>query len=124
MPFMVLYVLDNVGQMSAVLDAWEQAGAPGITILDTTGVERLRRAGLRDDLPLLPSLSDLLADENVYHKTLMSVVEDEAVIDRIVEATQKIVGDFSNHHTGLLCVLPLLRVYGLDKPPHSNSGKS
>ncbi len=116
MPFMVMYVLDNTGQLSAVLEAWQQAGAPGITILDSTGVERLRQAGLRDDLPLLASLSDILADDNVYHKTLFSVVEDEVIIDRIIEATRKIVGDFSNSHTGVLCVFPLLRVYGLDKP--------
>jgi nitrogen regulatory protein PII len=116
MAFLVIYVLDNMGQMPDVLEAWQQAGAPGITILESTGMERLRRAALREDLPLIPSLSDLLHDENVYHKTLLTVTEDEAVVDRIVEATRQIVGDFSQHHTGILCVLPLLRVYGLDKP--------
>ena len=116
MAYMILYVLDNVGQMSEVLNAWERAGVVGVTIFDTTGVARLRQAGLRDDLPLLPSLIDLLADENIYHKTLMSVIEDEAVIDRVVAATRAIVGDFSKNHTGILCVLPVMRVYGLDKP--------
>jgi hypothetical protein len=120
MPYLLMYVLDNVGQLPAVLEAWERAGAPGITILDSTGVERLRRAGLRDDLPLMPSLADILADENVYHKTLLTVVENDAVITSIVEATRNIVGDFSNFHTGVLCVLPVLQVYGLDKPQHAD----
>lgn len=116
MAFLILYILDNVGQMPDVLEAWKQAGAPGITILESTGMERLRHAHLREDLPLMPSLSDLLVDESVYHRTLITVTEDEAVVDRVVEATRHIVGDFSQHHTGILCVLPLLRVYGLDKP--------
>ena len=116
MAFLIIYVLDNTGQMPAILEAWEQAGAPGITIMESTGVERLRRARLREDLPLMPSLADMLVDENVYHKTLLTVIEDEATLDRVVDATRQIVGDFSQHHTGILCVLPLLRVYGLDKP--------
>ena len=43
MAFLVIYVLDNVGQMPAILEAWEKAGASGITILESTGVERWRR---------------------------------------------------------------------------------
>ncbi len=116
MPFLLMYVLDRVGQMPAVLDAWERAGATGITILDSTGIGRLRQAGLREDLPLMPSLSDILANESVYHKTLLTVVEGETVIQNIVDATRQIVGDFSANHTGILCVLPVLQIYGLDKP--------
>ncbi len=123
MPYLVMYVLDNAGQLPAVLEAWEQAGAPGITILDSTGIGRLRQAGLREDLPLIPSLADILTDENVFHRTLLTVVEDDAVITRIVEATRNIVGDFSNFHTGVLCVLPVLQVYGLDKPQNTDQNR-
>ena len=123
MPYLVMYVLDSAGQLPAVLEAWEQAGAPGITILDSTGIGRLRQAGLREDLPLIPSLADILTDENVFHRTLLTVVEDDAVITRIVEATRNIVGDFSNFHTGVLCVLPVLQVYGLDKPQNTDQNR-
>ncbi len=116
MPFLLMYVLDHVGQLPAVLDAWERAGTTGITILDSTGIGRLRQAGLREDLPLMPSLADILADENVYHKTLLTIVENESMIQNIVDATRQIVGDFSANHTGILCVLPVLQIYGLDKP--------
>jgi nitrogen regulatory protein PII len=116
MAFLVMYVLDSVAQMAEVLDVWEKAGATGITIFDTTGIGRLRQAGFRDDLPLIPSLSDLLSQPDINHKTLMTVIEDEAVVDRVIEATKTIVGDFSEHHSGVLCVLPVLRVYGIKKP--------
>jgi nitrogen regulatory protein PII len=115
MAFLVMYVLDSVAQMAEVLDVWEKAGATGITIFDTTGIGRLRQAGFRDDLPLLPSLSDLLSQPDINHKTLMTVLDDETAVDRVVEATRSIVGDFSEHHSGILCVLPVLRVYGIKK---------
>jgi hypothetical protein len=116
MAFLVMYVLDSVAQLAGVLDAWETAGVTGITIFDTTGIGRLRQAVLRDDLPLMPSLSDLLSQPDINHKTLMSVIDDEAVVDRVIETTKTIVGDFSEHHSGILCVLPVLRVYGIKKP--------
>jgi nitrogen regulatory protein PII len=119
MAYLLMYVLDNVGQMAEVLDAWEKAGVTGITIFDTTGIGRLRQAGFRDDLPLMPSLNDLLTQPDINHKTLMTVIEDEAVVDRVIEAIRSIVGDFSEHHTGILCVLPVLRVYGLNKLPQT-----
>jgi hypothetical protein len=57
---MVLLVLDNVDQCFPVLDAWEALEVGGITILESTGLGRVRKAGPRDDLPLMPSLSNLL----------------------------------------------------------------
>jgi hypothetical protein len=111
-----MYILDHVAQMPHVLKAWEDAGAPGITILDSTGVNRLRQAGFRDDLPLIPSLTDLLEEKSIEHRTLLMIVQTEEDVDRYVDAALAIIGDFNAHHTGILCVWPLARVYGLDRP--------
>ncbi|MEP7287885.1 MAG: hypothetical protein ABI947_19185 [Chloroflexota bacterium] len=116
MAYMIMYILDHIQQMPQILKAWEDEGAPGITILDSTGVNRLRQAGFRDDLPLVPSLSDLLEDKSIEHKTLLMIVKTEADVDRFVEAARAIVGDFNDHRTGIICVWPLARVYGLDRP--------
>jgi nitrogen regulatory protein PII len=116
LPYLVLYVLNKEHLLPEVLQAWEKAGAPGITILHTAGAAQLRHH-LPEDLPLLPSLGDLLAgDENVHNVTLISIVPNETTVDQIVEATQALVGDFTQHNSGVLCVLPVLRAYGLDKP--------
>jgi nitrogen regulatory protein P-II 1 len=111
---LVVFVLDNLEQCSVVLEAWEEAGAPGVTILESTGLRRLRGA-MRDDLPLVPSLRDLLASQELRHRTLFTIVADEAVVERIIAATEQVVGDFSLHHTGLLFVVPVTRVLGLEK---------
>ncbi|MGD2207110.1 MAG: hypothetical protein PVH17_10050 [Anaerolineae bacterium] len=111
---LVVFVLDNLEQCTPVLDAWEEAGAPGVTILESTGLRRWRGV-MRDDLPLFPSLRDLLSGEESRHRTLFTVVGDEAVAERIVAATEQIVGDFSQPNSGLLFVVSVGRVLGLEK---------
>jgi nitrogen regulatory protein PII len=114
MAHLVVYVLDRIEQCGDILDVWDQAGAPAITILESTGLQRLRRAA-RDDLPLLTSLRSLLASQESHHRTLFTVIEDEETMQRVVDATKACVGDFNRPHAGLLFVVPVSQVYGLEK---------
>jgi hypothetical protein len=57
---LIVFVLDCVEQCPDLLNAWEEAGAAGITIVESTGLRRMQ-AAMKDDLPLMPSLRDLLA---------------------------------------------------------------
>lgn len=114
--FMVLLVLHNTDKLRDILDAWDNAGVPGVTIMHSTGIGKLRQhPSLWDDLPLLPRLEDFYKHEELLSRTLFSVVSDEPMVDKIVRATQSILGDLSQPETGLLVVLPLSRVYGLEK---------
>jgi len=115
MAHLLVLVLDNLAQFPGVLEAWEEAGAPGVTILESTGLRRVLGAG-RDDLPLLPSLRDVIAGGELHHRTLFSVIDNEATLERVIEATKKVAGDFDKHHSGLLFVVPVSRVLGLQKP--------
>ena len=115
MYYLVVMIVNEPDDCPALLDAWEAAGAKGITILNSSGLGHIRRAGLRDDLPLLPSLEDLFQSEEVYHRMLLSVVEDQAMVDRLVEVTHQITGSLDRPHSGFLFVLPVSQVYGLDR---------
>lgn len=119
MAYLVVLVLDDPDLSDALLDAWETAGAPGVTILESTGLGRVRRAALRDDMPLLPSLRDIVRGEEEPHRTFFSVVGSEQQVDQLVRATQQVVGDLSQSHTGLFFAMPLSHVFGLNKvaPP-------
>jgi nitrogen regulatory protein PII len=117
---LVVLVLDDPEQCRDVLDAWEAAGAPGVTILDSSGLGRVRRATLRDDLPLMPSLSDLLRRQEDHHRTLFSVVKDQSQVKAIAQATQAIIGELDRGHTGLLFAVPVSQVYGLHKKRESD----
>jgi len=109
-------VLDDVDQCPAILDAWEKAGVTGITMVESTGQARMRRA-IRDDLPLMPSLRDLLAGSELHHRTLFSVVGDDEVLEQAIAATERTIGDLDTHDSGFLFVVPVTRVLGLKRRP-------
>ena len=89
MSFLVVLIVDDVEHCPEILQGWEAAGAPGVTILESTGLGRMRRAGLREDLPLMPSLRDLLEGEEVHHRTLLSVVETQEMVDRLAASLSR-----------------------------------
>ena len=112
--FLVLLILDNPDKCYQVLDAWEEAGASGVTILRSTGLGRVRtRVGLKDDMPLMPSLEEFFRHDEAQHRTLMSVIKERAVVDKVVKATQSVVGDLNQARTGVLVVLPVVEAYGM-----------
>ncbi len=115
MSYLVVVVLHDLDRCQVVLDAWEGAGVRGITILESTGIGRVRQAGIRDDLPLMPSLSELFKNIETHNRTLFSVVDDLDFAHTLVEAVQNIVGDLDQPNSGLLFIAPLVEVYGLNK---------
>jgi nitrogen regulatory protein PII len=115
MSYMVVLVVDDIEQCPAVLDAWEEVGVSGVTILASTGLGRIRKAGLRDDLPLMPNLSDLLENEEIQHRTLISVVDSQEIVDQMLSAVEKVIGDLDNPNTGFMFVVPVSQVFGFGK---------
>ena len=114
---LLLFVLHDPEKMRELLDAWKEAGASGATVLFSTGMGRISRSpALRDDLPLMPSLEDFLPKVEHLSRTIFSMIEDEAVVERVIAATERVVGDLCQPDRGLLMVLPVSRVYGLRKP--------
>lgn len=117
MNYLVLLVLHDVTRLNEVLSAWEKTGVGGVTIIPTTGLGRIReKFALRDDMPLIPSLSDLLIEphEEMLNRSIFSLVDSEAMADRLIEATESVLGDLYVPRTGIIAVIPLARLYGLN----------
>ena len=114
MPVMLVAVLDDPSRLWDVLDAWRQVGVGDATIFDSTGLHQAE--SLRDDLPLFPSVRDLLEATETSHRTIWSLVEDSVDLERVVQATESIVGPLSAPHTGLIFAVPVVKVWGLRKP--------
>lgn len=114
--YMIYFVLHDPNRLKDILEAWEKAGVNGITILLSTGLKRLKATDvLREDLPLIPSLEDLIQQEERTNRTLFTVVKDDEMVEKVVQATQSITGDLNNPNTGILTVLPVVKAYGLDR---------
>lgn len=110
---MIMLILDDINQCTTILEAWEAQGVGGITILESTGMGRVKKLSIRDDIPLMPSLSRLLQTREERHRTLFTVVETEEMVDRIIQTTEEIIGDMETPNNGVIFVLPVSRVKGL-----------
>jgi nitrogen regulatory protein P-II 1 len=115
MNYLVVLIVDNIDDCPKILSAWEEAGALGITILESTGLGRMRRAGLSEDLPLMPSMHDLYQFGEVHHRTLFSVVDSQEMVDKMVTAVEQVIGDLDDPHTGFLFVVPVSQTHGFGR---------
>ena len=113
MLFLVVFILDDPTWCSGILDAWESVGVGGITILESSGLGRIRKAALREDLPLMSTFSEILKHQETSHRTLFSVVEGQEMVDRVVQVTQEAVGELEEEDNGFLFVLPVSQVHGM-----------
>jgi len=115
MSYLVVLIVDDPDDYHPILSAWERLGISGVTILESTGLGRIRKAGLNEELPLMPSLEDFLGVREESHRTLLSVVENQEQVDKMVDSAQKIIGNLDDPHTGFLFVVPVIEAYGLGR---------
>jgi hypothetical protein len=108
-------VLDNPALLNDVLEAWTDVGVKGVTILESTGVHRVRSRASSQDVPFMLGFNRLLRTDQVGHNTLFAVVPDMDVVERLVTATEEIVGDLSQPNTGVLFAVPVEAAWGLPK---------
>lgn len=113
--YLLVCVLDNPAFLAAVLDAWAEAGVLGITVLDSTGIERVRQYQREQAAPLFMGFSRLLRSGQYSHNTLFAAVQNMDIIRRAVAATETVVGDLAGPHTGIVFALPVAAAWGLPK---------
>jgi hypothetical protein len=113
----VVMVLNDIGKLQDVLEAWLELGIPGVTTLDSTGLrQEMSKRTFRDDLPLFPTLEDFLEGDKAHSRTLFAVVPDGFAVDSLVETTEQITGKLDAPNTGILFTVPVLRAWGLTRP--------
>jgi hypothetical protein len=100
-------------QSLEVATAWQQAGATGVTILEGHGLRRLQeKNGIRDDMPLIPSLSALLRGRESETHVLITIVDDD-LATRLYADTVAILGDLTLPGNGIILTLDVSNVLGL-----------
>ncbi len=120
---LLVYVLHDPDRLPAILPAWAKAGATGITVLESTGSGHLNAALSRTDVPLFPSIADLYEKVTDRRRVLFTLTNDAELVSRIAIATQKIVGDCGQPHTGILFTIPVSMALGVTRVQHIDTGK-
>jgi len=107
--YMIMFVLDDPVKLPVLLEAWEKAGLGGVTILESTGMHRVKRRLF--PMRYLPIVYDV--EEN--HLTLISIIQDEKLIDACLRATEEVIGSLEEPNTGIFAAWPLSVVKGIPK---------
>ncbi|MCL5026240.1 MAG: hypothetical protein M1531_07070 [Chloroflexi bacterium] len=108
----VVLVLQDIGRVTGIVEAWRKAGASGATILDATGAQACLDRLSRDDCPLLPSLDEIMSGGEALGKLMFTVVPAE-LVEGLMEATQRITGDLAGPNNGIMFSINLDRVVGV-----------
>jgi hypothetical protein len=109
--YMVMMVLDDCDCLDKVLDAWEGVGIGGVTIVESTGIQRRRVQQGR--IPLRFDFEGLLRSNQEGHYTLFAIVANEEVARRGLAAAEAVLGDLDQPHTGVMAAWPLALVKGV-----------
>lgn len=118
--YLIILFLHNPDLLEELMEAWDKEGVNGATITFSVGMGQfLEKLGMRDDIPLIPSLEDFFEAQEKLSRTIFAVIQDEAMIDGIVAATQRVMGDLDQPDTGMLLVLPVWKAFGLYKTGRS-----
>jgi nitrogen regulatory protein P-II 1 len=98
--YMILFVLDDPHRLDETLAAWEKAGITGVTILESTGINRRRRVSI----PM---------------RYLFEGSPEIEFVERCLQATEALFGDLDLPNTGVLAAWPLTIVKGVpsQSPP-------
>ncbi len=109
--YLLIMVLDDPTRLNEVLARWEGAGVRGVTVLESTGLHRV----LLRHRPqaAYAGFSQLFGAGRVGNNTLFAVVADMATVEAAAAATEQVVGKLNDPNTGILCALPVARVWGL-----------
>lgn len=106
---MMMLVLDNPDLLDKVIEAWtEKGGVGGITILESSGLNRHRRKRL----PMRYVFGNEMVNER-GNITLLAIVKDEACVEKCLSVTESITGDLNLPNTGVLTAWPLSLVKGV-----------
>lgn len=112
--FLLLMVLDDSDRLNEVLESWREAGVPGITILESTGLNRVLPRHTAQ--PMYAGFSHIFAGGRVGHNTLFAIVDSMEIAKAAAKATENVLGDLSKPHTGIMCALPISQVWGSPEP--------
>lgn len=110
--YMLVMVLDDPTRLNDVLVAWEAAGVDGVTILESTGLQRVLKR--RASNPAFAGFATVFGTGRVGHNTLFAVIESLATAEAVVAQTESVLGSLDKPNTGIVFALPVAQSWGVN----------
>lgn len=108
----VFLITSQTDKALEIAEAWQSAGAPGVTLLASYGLRRLQERSRSLELPLFVSMASVLRDLEETSEIIFSIVE-ASMVDSLLAAAEEVLGDLLLPNTGILFVIDVERVVGM-----------
>jgi hypothetical protein len=109
---MVMFVLDDPDQLDKVLDAWEAIHVSGVTIIESTGINRRAKAR-QVGAPFMAGINRMMGSIMEGHYTLFTIVKGQQMVEACILAAESVVGNLNEPNSGVLAAWPLAYVKGV-----------
>jgi hypothetical protein len=109
---LVVLITSRIEKSLEVAEAWQAAGAPGVTLIDSHGLRKLQEKSRDLELPLFVSMESVMRQLEVTSQTILSVVNDHEA-DGLIKAAEAILGDLHEPDAGIIFVMDVERVVGM-----------
>lgn len=110
--YALFLVLNETDLLEEMLARFVDVGVQGATILDSQGMASAL-AGSPKDLPFFSSLKVRFEGARPYSKTIFTVLENEDLVKRTVEAARDVLADTDSPGAGFMFSLPIGNIYKL-----------
>jgi orotidine-5'-phosphate decarboxylase len=110
---LVVLITTHVEKTLALAEAWQKAGAPGVTLVPSHGFRTLKERSRKLELPHFVNLATILKQVDDTTQMLFSVVDD-SLVEALAQATRSVLRDPLTPKTGIGFVIDVDRVFGTE----------
>jgi len=109
--YLLLMVLNNENHLREILERFVEIDVRGATVINSQGMGRI----VSEKIPIFSSLRSILSgkESRVNNFTVFSAIKTEETLNKAIEVVLDVVKDINKPGTGILIVLPILKIYGL-----------
>jgi hypothetical protein len=109
--FLLILVLYSETHVKEVLERFIDIDVRGATVINSEGMGAI----LSEEIPIFSSLRYVLSgeDKRTNNFTIFSAIKTEKTLQEAVNTVLDVVKDINKPGTGIMIVLPVLKIYGL-----------
>lgn len=111
---LVVLITAQVNAGHQVGEAWQQAGAPGVTFIESYGIQKMRETSQNAEvLPGMLSMIDILRQNEETNLIALSLLHEDSLVQKLLDEAQRILGDLLTPNAGVVFVIDVERAMGI-----------
>lgn len=113
--YALFVVLNEIDYIEDILSGFVDNKITGATIVESQGMGSAIVNSNNESMPLFATLRMMIGDSHPYSKTMFTVLENEAMVEKAVSVVQEVLSDVKDTGIGFMFTVPVANVYPMHK---------